>query len=215
MPIGLLVIAILMFIAVLSRRKSKITRRSDDSLNHEYDSKPELHDDSYNPAIAGPIRRKPELDSKKTAISELPNVTSHEMPSTYEKSISNELSDSTTQAASSNRSMDAAPSTQRISRKPVPSWTESTQQPNSPPFRAPHRSDTHNQELTEELDTLVSETGVISKRKKALTAAATASGIRPEDLEGRKGEEYNELLTREHRVRMRMNEIQDLLGVRG
>ena len=67
-------------------------------------------------------------------------------------------------------------------------------------------------ELTEETDTLVSELGVISKRKKTLLAAAEAANIKPEDVDGRKGEEYRELLRREERVRNRMAEVHHALG---
>ena len=67
-------------------------------------------------------------------------------------------------------------------------------------------------ELTEEVDTLVSELGVISKRKKFLQAAAEAAKMKPEDVDGRKGEEYRELVLREGRVRTRMAEVHHALG---
>jgi hypothetical protein len=68
-------------------------------------------------------------------------------------------------------------------------------------------------ELTEEADTLVSELGVITKRKKALTTAASAAGVPAEDVEGRKGEEYKELLQREEKVRRRLEEVQRALSL--
>ena len=67
------------------------------------------------------------------------------------------------------------------------------------------------EELTEEADTLVSELGVIQKRKKTLNAAADAAGVRAADVEGRKGEEYRRLVSREVSVRKRMEEVQEAL----
>jgi hypothetical protein len=62
-------------------------------------------------------------------------------------------------------------------------------------------------ELTEEADTLVSELSVIAKRKKALQNLAAADGVEPKDVEGRKGDEYRDLLSREEKVRERLDEV--------
>jgi hypothetical protein len=63
-------------------------------------------------------------------------------------------------------------------------------------------------ELAEEADMIVQELGLVNLRKKALTTQASAMGQRPEDVEGRKGEEFKELLERDARLKGRLDEIE-------
>ena len=63
-------------------------------------------------------------------------------------------------------------------------------------------------ELAEDADVAVQELGLISVRKRTLVSQANSAGVKPEDVEGRKGDEYRELMEREQRVRDRLDEIE-------
>ena len=52
--------------------------------------------------------------------------------------------------------------------------------------------------IANEADLLVQELGLINMRKKALSGAAAAQGLKPEDVPGTRGEDYRELVEREH-----------------
>ena len=208
-PVGLLGVAVVLYLIWRRRKKTSSTSPRDTATEAEWE-KPELQDDSYDSAIAGPVRKKPELEAKSSHISELPHhsvhhIDAHEIAATVPTS-SEQSSSSATQVASDSQ---AAPSrtASKPARKPVlgPSTTR---------YQAavePSKAENHD-ELTEEYDTLISEIGVISKRKKALNSAAVTAGVRPEDLQGRRGAEYQQLAQREEGVRARMAEVQNALG---
>ncbi|KIX02679.1 uncharacterized protein Z518_08621 [Rhinocladiella mackenziei CBS 650.93] len=75
------------------------------------------------------------------------------------------------------------------------------------PANASPADDDDAEELAEEADVAVQELGLISVRKRALTSQAAAIGQKPEEVEGRKGEEFRELIQREERVRARLERI--------
>lgn len=62
-------------------------------------------------------------------------------------------------------------------------------------------------ELAEEADIAVQELGLIAVRKRALVSQAATAGESPEKVEGRKGDEYRELLHREGKLGARLKEI--------
>ncbi len=182
--------------------------RSGNSPDDDFDKKPELIGGPYDPTIAGPVRRKPELHAKSRQISELAQDDSHELPVTKGNATSTELLGAPTDATR-DEALAVRPIS-KISRKPVPVPAQRS----TAGLRAskPQKTENHD-ELTEEYDTLVSEMGIISKRKKALTAAAATAGVEPEDLRGRRGEDYSELMRREEKLRGRMTELQDALKI--
>ena len=92
------------------------------------------------------------------------------------------------------------------SNTPMNSFTAVKSTPDPPPLQ-PQSSDPASA-LAEEADILVQEMGLVRMRKKALTTEATAQGLQPENREGRKGSEYHELLSREQRLRERLDEIE-------
>ncbi len=130
-------------------------------------------------------------------------ITSHELPSTTHATTTPELpyreASSTKETAAGNNTAS--------SRKPGPHATAP-----APVTQRPEAATEGREELTEEADSLVSELGVIQKRKRTLTTAATAAGVsQPENVEGRKGDEYRKLIQREQSVRERMAEVQEAL----
>ena len=169
----------------------------------------ELTAGPQGPTSAVPTLQRPELDVTTPDVlpgrSELANDTiqrgtshdlapapRHELPS---RNVAT-TADPTTRTATSTFSDDLV--SRPIILTPLPSYPESSAESRA--------------ELTEEADTLVAELGVIYKRRKTLTAAATAAGVvDPNDIEGRKGDEYRKLVTRERNVRESMAEVQNAL----
>ena len=60
---------------------------------------------------------------------------------------------------------------------------------------------------SEEADFAVQELGLISMRKRKLAEQATAAGKSPEEMDGRPGEQYRELVEREVKLRKLLEEI--------
>ena len=60
---------------------------------------------------------------------------------------------------------------------------------------------------SEEADFAVQELGLISMRKRKLAEQATAAGKSPEEMDGRPGEQYRELMEREVKLRKLLEEI--------
>ena len=187
--------------------------------------KAELTGGPYDPKIAGPVKCKPELETtttnaSTTGISELAaprpiNANSHELSTDDLTAVmSHELSSNKTPtpAGSSSGSGSAGVLSRKIPQQQPGNTKFSRLGRSGGPVQQPMQSD---DELTDEADTLVSELGVISKRKKALVAAAGTAGVKPKEAEGRRGEEYRELVQREERVRKRMAEVQAALGTDG
>ena len=84
----------------------------------------------------------------------------------------------------------------------------STSRPKSTVSSRPDPFPFDESELAEDADVAVQELGLISVRKRTLVSQANAAGVKPEDVQGRKGEEYRELMVREQRVRARLDEIE-------
>ena len=62
--------------------------------------------------------------------------------------------------------------------------------------------------LAQEADAAIQELGLLATRKRTLIAQANAVGRRPEDVQGRKGEEYRELVVWEQNVTRRLDDIE-------
>ena len=202
----------------LSRKRS--TTRSEKGASHtslaaesHEHEKPELRGSAYDATIAGPVKRKLELETSTNPVPSAPHPGTSELSEqgTIAKTSSHELSTSQstrkTDPSSTSRSTILAPSDQA---QPSSAAMVGGPIPSAFPQRQLQVTESH-EELTEEADTLVSELGVIQKRKKTLNAAADAAGVRAEDVEGRKGEEYRRLMSREVSVRKRMEEVQEAL----
>jgi hypothetical protein len=150
--------------------------------------KAELTGGAVDKEIAGPVREKPEMTAVESRSSylTLPELSSM---GTERTELTSRVSAS--KGIPATRLASAA----TVQKKPAPETSHDT------------KARRELQELVSEVDTLVSDLGVITKRKRALQESADASGVRPEDVEGRKGDEYRELLGREQRVRVRMEEV--------
>lgn len=159
--------------------------------------KPELYAGPADPRIAGSVRSKPELSTDAT------------------KYLPPELDDNMIREADSNTRRSRYPT----QRKPVPTVsTASSQATSSNPMtlvdsisgRASQSatSEAADRELIGEADAAVAELGLLAVRKRALSSQANATGKRPEEVEGRKGEEYRTLVEREHIVRKRLDDIE-------
>ena len=211
-PVGVLGIAVVLYLIWRRRGRTSTISPSHPTTGADWE-KPELQDDSYDPAIAGPVRKKPELEAKSSHISELPHhssdhIDSHEIAADVPIS-SRQSGSSATQVVSTSR----VPSSRMVSRpagNPVQGTSTTASATRRQAVVEPSKAENQD-ELTEEYDTLISEIGVISKRKKALNGPAMTAGVRPEDLQGRKGAEYRQLTQREEGVRARMEEVQNAL----
>ncbi|KAK5049840.1 hypothetical protein LTR84_003958 [Exophiala bonariae] len=214
--------AILLIFFVRKFRRSKDTTTEQTSApdpssgaldDPGFQEKSELQGGPFNPEIAGPVKRKGELEngavsSTSPLRSELPTSPSaselEEKPSLLARA--QERSDSKPGGTSSDESKsDSNPTntvTMSTKRNPVDAniLSQSIAEPLPP--------DSSSNELAEEFDLLVSELGILVRRKKALRTSADASGVPPEEVEGRKGEDYRELDTREQRLRSRLSELQ-------
>ena len=215
-PVGVLAIASALFLIWRRRRQPRPASQAETTEATEWE-KPELQD-NYDASIAGPVRKKPELEARGRHISELPDsgtdhIASHEIAAADMTTKSNEMQGSSTSHTSTTLNNPSSTTANRPTRKPLPvSSTAISDLKPQPPAKAP-KAENHD-ELTEEFDTLISEIGVISKRKRALNSAAAAAGVQPEDLQGRRGTEYQQLTQREEGVRARMAEVQNALEMK-
>jgi hypothetical protein len=168
-----------------------------------FDDKLEMHDDSYDPALAGKVNPKDELDSvaRSPGIKVTPEL--EEKPSLL--SHAHELPNSSSTGATSSKTDHGPGPRSPTARKPVKTARAASEQLVEPSVS---RSDQPPGELAEEVDLLVSELGILTKRRRALVASAEAAGVNLDALEGRKGEDLRELEAREQRVRSRLTELQ-------
>ena len=191
------IVAALLAIYYLRRRQGL---RRDQALDTPLPQtgKPELYAGPVDTSIAGPIQRKPEL----------PTTNGTQRPP--------ELHDISIAEADPNA---WKPKNRNARRKPVAATTASNtqdgpEQPLPPSYSytdpALHATTTQSTEaeLVEEADAAVQELGLLAMRKRTLVTQANAVGKRPEDIEGRKGEEYRELVVREQNVRRRLDDIE-------
>jgi hypothetical protein len=212
-------VAIVMFFFIIRRRKrtrnvksaatpsSRSTKQTLDTPG--FDDKLEMHDDSYDPALAGKVKQKDELDSvarppgtKVTPeLEEKPSLLSH----------AHELPNSSSTGATSSKTDHGSGPRSPTARKPVKTPRAALEQLVEPSVS---RSDQPPGELAEEVDLLVSELGILTKRRRALVASAEAAGVSLDALGGRKGEDLRELEAREQRVRSRLAELQSELLIK-
>ena len=229
--LGVIALAVILFL-LFRRKKGKNKPNSgpnpstttstikDDPFEHD---KAELVG-GYDPAVAGPVKRKPELETTPTNESlsgsrrppELADGSSNSAikhPTSHHELSAGSNTGAITNTSELGFSDKATPisASHSHAHKSVPLPVASAMLSSQTQHQNHHQIESHD-ELTEEADTLVSELSVISKRKKALTAAATAAGAKPEDVEGRKGDEWRELVQREEKVRRRMEAVQEALG---
>ena len=178
-----------------------------------------------DPTIRGPVKTKFELRSQGTVKAEAINdlrtldaveVRNTDRPWSYEprSNIPQELHPQTMSEAGVGTLMEQQMKQQaKVSKTSISTSTavpsNSSQLPsNQSPLQLFQTISTESSELAEEADVIVQELGLVNLRKKALTTQATAIGKRPEDVEGRKREEFKELLEREVRLKGRLDEIE-------
>jgi hypothetical protein len=204
---------IIIFLFIIRKRKrtrnakltaapnSRSTKQTRDMPG--FDDKLEMHDGSYNPALAGKVNKKDELDSVARSPGTEIATELEEKPSLV--SYAHELPIPSNSGTASSKSAHGSVPNSLIARKPVNTPTAASEQVMEPSIS---RSDQTPGELAEEVDLLVSELGILTKRRRALVASAEAAGVRLDALEGRKGEDLRELDAREQRVRSRLAELQ-------
>ena len=176
------------------RRKRRAQQRRHVDTPFPQERKPELDAGPIDPTIAGPVRAKPEL-STNTGTSLLPEL--------YGATIAEaDTNDRTTRKGISKR--------ERIATTRSISSRDSSERPLIPVESHAGTTTTlqTDAELIEEADVAVQELGLLAMRKKTLITQAKTLGKRPEQVEGRRGEEYRELVQREEKVRNRLDEIE-------
>ena len=178
------------------RRRSQKEKGSGTSLPQE--GKPEMYAGPVNTTIAGPVKKKSEMPISETT------------------PLPPELHDTTIAEADPNA---WKPKKGKSQRALVPASSTSDSQSDSKKALMPIDSDADfatratttqsiEAELVEEADAAVQELGLLAMRKKTLVTQANALDRRPEDVEGRKGDEYRELVVREEKVRKRLEDIE-------
>jgi hypothetical protein len=191
-----------------------------------YYEKPELEAEPViDPTIRGPIKSRFELRShgtiKAEAIKDLRTLDTVEARNT-DQPRSNEPRSNMPLELHTNTMSEARVGTLteqqmkqqiKVSKTSISTSTvvpsDSSQLPtNQSPLEPFQTISTESSELAEESDVIVQELGLVNLRKKALSTQATAIGKRPEDVEGRKREEFKELLEREARLKGRLDEIE-------
>ena len=220
------------FLILRRRRRSKQHssapgRRGSSEKKHE---KPELEAD-FDPRVAGPVKPKSELPAKRTVKrkpvlelsagwtpSELQSKTAANAPWSHSAGgyVPPELQ--STDLVEAGTSTEGEQQQQGLnensdtSKSGIASSTAAASSFDPGTSRSPlieQSTTTTSQELAEEADTVVQELGLVSMRKKTLQSEATAKGVAPEALEGRKGKEYQRLLGRESSLRERLDEIEN------
>ena len=208
-PIATIVAGLIMWYCFRRRRRSMRDRsnvetsyQGEQKPSYPAEQKPELYAGPADPAIAGPVYPKAELSAK------------------HQRTLPPELHDTMIAEADAR-----AETVKKVStgRKPLAmsSITSSQDGLGRTPFLTGSHTDAPSRTTTtqsgdaayvEEADAAVQELGLLSMRKKTLIAQASALGKKPEEVEGRKGEEYRQLVQREERVRARLEEIEDGRG---
>jgi hypothetical protein len=204
--LGILVFALLWY---KRRRRNPAARpaatvsgsnKPEDHHEAGFQQKPELHGGPFNAAIAGLVRKKGELGSGivRSKAPHLPELEGKPRIQANTHEISSSDHGSSNQGKTT--ATDSSTITTQVSRIQTNSLSH--------PISEPHAlSPSFTKEQTEEIDLLVSELGILMRRKKALAASAEASNLRPEDVEGEKGEDYRDLNAREQRLRVRLEEL--------
>lgn len=204
-PVAVILIALATFFLFRRRRsrhKSKQPATDSSSSNHE---KPELPAE-YDPAVAGPVKPKGELATRKTVKRKpVGELSANYLPPELHSTSANAPWDY------DGPSLTLPPSL-RVEEKGTDTMrTESTPVTNDEETRSAHlQTDSRRMDSPDwagEADALVQELGLVSMRKKALRTEATTKGLSPGHLEGRKGKEWTELCVREERVRNRLDDI--------
>ena len=217
--IGLCIVAAIAVFCLFiwRRRRRNASTREDRIASHpgnadeQFDNKQELYADHVDSSTThGPTPTKPELST----------AGAKHMPPELDDTLILEAGDHTTaMKAGHNRGTTRRPLASRrvhsSSQESTSDWgsnidSSQTAVGSGAPSRTltssvPHRS--MDAELIEEADAAVAELGLLAVRKKALISQASATGKKAEDVVGRKGEEYRQLLEREAVVRRRMDEI--------
>lgn len=210
---GLIIFLLVLYIYI-RRRKKKIAKVSPSAA----EDKPELYAGPVDPDIAGPVKPKHELRSQGTV--QRKPLPHEKLPEKYSTTIEElgehekrrivypeevqELGDSIeadfgpmagTLASSlvKTRSEQATTDTAKSTRGPLSS---AAIQPSQDSYSAA------------EADFVVQELGLISMRKRILAEQAAAAGRAAEEMGGRAGEQYSELLERELKLRKLLDEMQ-------
>ncbi len=197
-PLVVIVAALVGIYCVVQRRRRRAGQNQEIDTSFPPETKPELYAGPADTSIAGPVRKKSEL------------------PTSYVASLPPELHDTTIAEADPNA---WTPENKNRKRKPVAAASTASSHGGSERPLIPMNSDagtllqttttqSTEAELIEEADAAVQELGLLVMRKKTLVTQANALGRRPEELEGRKGEEYRELVLREEKVRKRLDDIE-------
>lgn len=191
-----------------------------------YHKKPELEAEPVvDPTIRGPVTPKFELRSQGTAKAKAINDrstlnavgvqnTDRHRPNEHWGDMPQELHSNILSAPGVDPRIEQqmkqeakASKTSTTTSTLVPS--DSNESPfNQPPLQLFQNISTEASELAEEADVIVQELGLVNLSKKALTTQASAIGKRPDDVEGRKREEFKELLEREVKLKGRLEEIE-------
>ena len=202
-----LVIALTALVAVcyFSRRREQRAQHNsnrnkpyplDKITSFPHERKPELYTGLVDLTIAGPVRKKPELSTERST----------PLPPELHNTVIAEVDTNNKTGKRRN-----------TKRKPVATISTTNSQGGlEPPLVDPHAksatrtstTQSTDAELIEEADAAVQELGLLAMRKKTLITQANVSNQRPEEVEGRKGEEYRELVQREEKVRKRLEDIE-------
>lgn len=238
MPVGVILIAVILAVFLIRRRRRRKVRQNNESQPNDaqdevqdgqghpetYYKKPELEAEPViDPTIRGPVKPKFELrsqgtvkrktvgDPKATDAVEAPNTNRPRnqgpggsmLPELHPDPLSEAGTSSLTEPEMRQLKQQAGASkTSTSTSTVVPSSSDQS-------FLQPFQTiSAEASELAEEADVIVQELGLINLRKKALTTQASAIGQKPGDIEGRKGEEFKELLERDARLKGRLDEIE-------
>lgn len=216
----MIVIIVLSGAGFIFLRRRKIARATAHSsptdVNHE---KPELTGSRYDPNIAGPVKPKPELSAPSAkARSELKNdgdlapVAASARHELYGESAGNQLGDETSNKQT-RKDNDRHVAQGQQPMRPLDGPPVASQAASSSTEVAEGNGGQYDEDLVAEADLLVQELGLIQARKKVLekkSAAARAS--KPEDGGETENEDYKELVSREVKLRKRMEEIEKERG---
>ena len=192
----------------------------------DFDDKPEMYAGPIDYTKGAPVKPKSELPAKST-ISRKPVPEAHGTPRSElnAQSSSNapwthtvggymppELHSTHLQEAGTGTLRNGMPASgARTGNQTSDATTVVGSATSGEDIIAPVESPSFNDaELAEDADAAVQELGLISVRKRALINSAKTAGVGPEAVQGRKGEEYRELIEREVRVRARLDEIEKL-----
>jgi hypothetical protein len=222
-PVCVIFIAIILAVFITRhRRRKRLEKRQngesrpneshgvgflDDQESSEYyHQKPELAADPVlDLTFRGPVKPKAELHGQGIRNRQLSSHDpgGHMPPEMHPDTLVEAGTDTLTRQLIQQLKQDAGNSQTSASKSTaVPSFSDQSQ---LNPLQATPAEST---ELAEEADVIVQELGLVNLRKKALATQAGAMKTAPEDVPGRKGEEFRELLGRETRLKGRLDEIE-------